>query len=140
MYTTFLLPFLNEQSLSLSAVTAYLIGPLPRPRNEIVRREALPDDFDFDDAKVRSCRDSLEPVTIDELDNAEPVCKVWKQETGISLWEVVKRVDAMVKDNITPARVKVEGKSESGNPAPYSLESYAALNCLLCFMYVSDTL
>lgn len=149
MYTTFLLPFLADLRLSLSAVTHYLIGP--NPRSESKRRDALPDDFDFEDSKVNACRDALEPVPNEDLDRAEPVCKVWKEETGISMWEVVKRVDLMVKDNISPARVKVEpgkwpeaygdaakeakeAREATGNPAPYSLESYAALNCLRCFM------
>lgn len=146
MYTTFLLPFLADLELSLSAVTNYLIGP--SPRSESKRRDALPDDFDFEDLKVNACREALESVSFEDLDRAEPVCKVWKEETGISLWEVVKRVDEMVKDNISATRIKIEGgkapeeygeaareaKEATGNPAPYSLESYAALNCLLCFM------
>lgn len=145
MYTTFLLPFLADLGLSLSAVTSYLIGP--NPRSESKRQAALPDDFDFEDPKVNACREALESVSTDDLNHAELVCGVWKQETGISLWEVVKRVDVMVKDNISATRIKVEGgkapecgeaakeaKEATGNPAPYSLESYAALNCLLCFM------
>lgn len=145
MYTTFLLPFLADLRLSLSAVTSYLIGP--NPSSESKRQAALPDDFDFEDPKVNACREALESVSVEDLDRAESVCKVWKEETGVSLWEVVKRVDVMVKDNISATRIKVEGKAPdecdeaareakeaTGNPAPYSLESYAALNCLLCFM------
>lgn len=135
LYTTFLHPFLAAQALTLPAIACYLVGDTPR--NEAHRRAALPDDFDADDAKVRTLRDALPPCTPDELDRAEPVCKAWKQETGISLWEVVKRADVTAKDG---TRFKLEGSGKAavegstGNPAPYSLESYAALNCLLCFM------
>lgn len=129
-------------------MTHYLIAN--KVRNESVRRESLPEDFDPDDPKVKACRESLEPVTQEELGRAEMACRVFKQQTKISMWEVVKRADQMVKDSIGPARLTTGnttgGKDKGGerekevkeltggNPLPYSLESYAALNCLLCFM------
>ena len=69
-----------------------------------------------------------------------------------SLWEVAKRGEASVRDSMAPARFSGGNQGSAmtmpggkpaadavavltgGNPQPYSLESYASLNCLYCYM------
>lgn len=160
MYTTFINDFLRDLGLNVVVVTNYLIGDISRihhganqSRNDAIRRESLPDDFDLEDAKLKYLRESLEPVNVKDLEKAEPVCRVFKQQTKVSIWEVVKRANQMVKDSISPAKLSTGATGTSrkeqreaererevamltgGNPQPYSLESYAVLNCLLCFMH-----
>src|SRR4051812_14648819 len=58
MYTTFVTEFLEELELRSEAVIGYLIGDITGINNgisqgqsEMIRLEALPQDFDFDDLK-----------------------------------------------------------------------------------------
>ncbi|KAG0644669.1 hypothetical protein HOY80DRAFT_996830 [Tuber brumale] len=160
MYTTFIHNFLRDLNLGFDAIVGYLVGDITginngisKPRSEALRAGALPNDFDREDAKIKAIRERLGTVTMGELEKAESVCRIFKQQTKISMWDVVKRVAPAVKDCLSSAKVTNgvggafakdtdDGSKEreiaaqtGGNPIPYSLESYATLNCLLCYMH-----
>ncbi|RPA92541.1 hypothetical protein L873DRAFT_183359 [Choiromyces venosus 120613-1] len=159
MYTTFIHDFLHDLGLGFDAIVGYLVGDITginngisQTRSESLRISALPNDFDLEDVKIKALRERLGTVTMEELEKAESVCRIFKQQTKISLWDVVKRVAPGVKDCLSSVKVTngggvfakdtEEGTNEreiaaqtGGNPIPYSLESYATLNCLLCYMH-----
>ena len=158
MYTTFIHDFLQDLDLSFDAIIGYLVGDItginngiPK-RTEALRASALPKDFDREDVKIKTLRERLGTVTMEELERAESVCRVFRQQTKISMWDVVKRVAPVIRDCLSSAKVSNgggafakdtdDGSKEKeiaaqtgGNPIPYSLESYATLNCLLCYMH-----
>lgn len=153
LYIEFIRDFLKEVGTDLNAISNYLLGDLAAMsgwhKSRIrARDDCLPEDFDFEDAKIALARKKITPVSVKELEKAERVCIVFQEVTDVSLWEVSKRSEESVKSSLAPARLSGgnpgEGMSSSaagaiaalsgGNPAPYSLESYAALNCLYCYM------
>lgn len=159
MYTTFIHDFLQDLDLSFDAIIGYLVGDITginhgiSKRSEALRATALPKDFDREDVKIKALRERLGTVTMEELEKAESVCRVFKLQTKISMWDVVKRVAPAIRDCLSSAKVSNggggafakdtdDGSKEKeiaaqtgGNPIPYSLESYATLNCLLCYMH-----
>lgn len=145
--------FLAEVKVSVNAMTHYLIGDIRQLSGDyavnLERREgALPDHFELQDAKILAARTRLvEPVNANELKAAEAVCQVFKQTTKVSAWEVIRKVSQPVKNSMSPtkhttgtcASATEKGDKEvatltGGNPWPYSLDSYAHLYCLVCFM------
>lgn len=140
----------------MNAVASYLIGELSRTgwsqQRKDFRDKFLPEDFDHTEPKVESAIQKLRQVSTSTLERAEAVCSVFMDMLDCSLWEVVQRADDIVKESMTPARTSggnqgsaskmLGGKTAAdavamltgGNPQPYSLESYAALNCLYCYM------
>ncbi|KAF8472725.1 hypothetical protein BDZ91DRAFT_760204 [Kalaharituber pfeilii] len=149
--------FLKDLDLDMNAITNYLIGDLTHtnwPHSRKKNREKyLPEDFDHTETKVQSAKKKLTPVSMAELERAEILCSVFWDIMDFSLWEVAKRADEGVKESMAPARIsggnqgsasKMPGGKVAaaaiaamtgGNPQPYSLESYAALNCLYCYMH-----
>ncbi|KAL7267775.1 hypothetical protein RUND412_009625 [Rhizina undulata] len=160
MYSYFIEDFLKEFDLTFESITSYFIGNVKRlhgginpTKNEQIRKEALPDDFNSSASNMITLREKLREVTIEELERAELVCKVFKECTKISLWNVVKIVNDAVKNSLAPNKVtgsggtleddgtrKAKEKKQVSeltgvNPRPYSLESYSALSCVLCYMH-----
>lgn len=146
--------FLAEVNVSVNAMTHYLIGDIRQLDGDPVllherREHALPDHFELQDSKILTARTRLvQPVSADELKVAEAVCYVFKQTTNVSAWEVIRKVSQPVKNSMSPTKHTASGTSASanekcdqevalltgGNPWPYSLDSYAHLYCLVCFM------
>ena len=147
--------FLTDLSLDLNTISQYLIGdlsstgwPAARKKN---REKFLPEDFDFTDSTVTSAVKKLTPVSAHDLQRAETVCTVFFDVMDFSLWEVAKRKEECVRTSLNPMRATLGGQGMAatlaggkeadavaaltgGNPQPYCLESYAALNCLYCYM------
>ena len=160
MYGIFLEHFLSEASVSLEAVIQYLIGDISQihggndPSGSSIRRakDALPENFNLHDPKIISALQDVQAVDPLELELAERVCHIWKATTKMSLWEVVKKTSRAIKNSLSPAKHTASngaagagGKCDievaaltGGNPWPYSLDSYASLNCLICYMWVSS--
>ena len=154
MYGIFINEFLKELRVPLNAIVQYLVGDISQmhggadPAGRDARRnKALPDDFEIDDSKVRAALQNLKPAIASQLSQAEHVCRVFKEMTKISLWEVVKRISRTIKNNASMSPTKIPGivgpgdktgkeiaSMTGGNPWPYSLDSYASLNCLVCYM------
>jgi hypothetical protein len=145
--------FLAEVKVSLDAVIQYLIGDINAmgtdPEGALARRQAtLPKDFDLKDPKVIAAKEKATLVEKSELEKAEIVCRVFKETTGISIWEVVKKMSSVVKDSMSPIKQTTSAATAApnhrgdkdialmtgGNPWPYSLDSYASLNCMVCYM------
>jgi hypothetical protein len=145
--------FLAEVNVSLDAVIQYLIGDINSmstdPEAALTRRQAaLPKDFDLTDPKVIAAKGKATLVKRSELEKAEIVCSLFKEATGISIWEVVKKMSSVVKDSMSPIKQTTSGATAApnhrgdkdialmtgGNPWPYSLDSYASLNCMVCYM------
>ena len=140
----------------MNTVTQYLIGNLSQTgwshSRKKIREKYLPEDFDLTEAKVQSAIKRLTGVSTADLEKAESLCAVFMEVLDFSLWDVAQRGDKVVKQSLAPARISggnqgtasliPGGKSAAdavaamtgGNPQPYSLESYAALNCLYCYM------
>lgn len=166
MYSNFIEKFLEECDVSVAAVTRYLTGDISRmngsgsrARLEKARRAALPADFDLENPKWILFNQNREKISDQELERCEAVCAAFKEVTDISIWEVVKIKNPKVKDFISPIRLTTGNgsqpsssqssgareaeipltESSRGNIINYSLESYASLNCLICFMYATLT-
>lgn len=159
MYGVFLEQFLSEAGVSLDAVIQYLIGDISQihggndPSGSSIRRAkyALPENFNLQDPKINAALQDVQAVDPRELELAERVCHIWKATTKMSLWEVVKKTSRAIKNSLSPAKHTASnaaaGPSEKcdievaaltgGNPWPYSLDSYASLNCLICYMWAS---
>jgi len=146
--------FLAEVKVSIHAMTHYLTGDIQQlggdyQENDLHRARALPDHFEPQDIKIMVARTRLAwPVGAEELKAAETVCRIFKQTTAVSAWEVIRKVSQPVKNSMFPTKYTTTGASAlvgkkgdnqiethiGGNPWPYSLDSYAHLYCLVCFM------
>jgi hypothetical protein len=152
-YISFMKNFLEEVDVSLDAVILYLIGDISQmyadQNSALARRKStLPKDFDLTDPKVKTAQKKATSVELSELYAAETVCRVFKEMTGISVWEVAKKLSSVVKDSLSPTKQMTTGASAvlnetgdkevalltGGNPWPYSLDSYASLCCVVCYM------
>lgn len=156
MFVDYVDRFLSEFDLDTNAVSSYLIGDLSKTgwsqSRKDIREKYFPEDFDTSEANIEQAIQKLKPVSNTALEKAETVCAVFNEVMEFSLWEVVQRANEAVRESMAPARTSggnqgsaskmAGGKTAAdavaqltgGNPQPYSLESYAALNCLYCYM------
>lgn len=148
LYSSFVLDFLNECGLSISAALTYLVGDISalykynieeKKRVEKRRKKCLPLDFDPDEETIKVCKKLMEPVPVEQLIASQVVCKVFREAAKISLWHALKHTEPFVNCDITDNRRSSDGKMvqvQRGPKGPYGLMSYADLACSICYMFV----
>ncbi|KAI9773030.1 MAG: hypothetical protein M1839_002231 [Geoglossum umbratile] len=137
--------FMDETGLSYYDALHYLIGnievvspqAISREEKEEARRErkvaALYQDFELEPAKQKLYLDSIPPLTPAGLAIAPAVCKIWKDITTISLWDVIKNGKGEYSEKQGQKPPKISDQDEAS--AYYSVGTVHSLKCLACFTH-----
>lgn len=155
IYCDFISIFLDEVNISMNELFEYLFSDIRqlwghdgsakasvlRRRDRYLPERDSEDAISADDEQIRIIKKRITPVTLQALQQAERVCKVFKVATGMSIWHAVKFASDQTWDSISETKRmigfadRIPAKEEDTAKTTYSLNNYTALLCPICFIH-----